>query len=208
MASLSDLRPKVMVNAPGCPLPLVDDAILDAVIDFCNRSRAYRYTPAQITVVAGTADYTPTIPAGTVIASLISAELDDEPIDIALPGNIPASWATEQGSPTAAVRPSKTQVGLRKVPDVAGTLDVVLALRPALTGTSYPDELHDLYREQIAAGALARLYVMPNKPWSAPDLVNDARANFDAGISAAEYQADRGSANAPARTALSLIGGR
>ena len=65
----------------------------------------------------------------------------------------------------------------------------------------------EAYREQIAAGALARLYAMPKKDWSAPDLVKFNEDKFEDGIKAAEYRADRGSANAPARTTLSLIGG-
>jgi hypothetical protein len=189
-------------------LAIVDDAILDAVIDFCNRSRAYRFTPAEITVVASTANYTvPGLPAETEVAWLLAAEYDDRPIDTPDTGSIPQSWATEEGEVTAAVMYSATQIGLRKVPDEASTLNVRLALRPTLSATAFPDEFNTLYREQIAAGALARLYAMPKKEWSAPDLVALNEDKFEGGIKAAEYRADRGSANAPARTTLSLIGG-
>jgi hypothetical protein len=208
MAALTALRPKVQPHVSGCPLPVIDDAILDAVIDFCNRSRAYRFTPAEITVVASTANYTVSgLPTGTEIAWLLAAEYDDLPIDTPDTGSIPQSWATEEGEVTAAVMYSATQIGLRKVPDEAQTLNVRLALRPSLAATTFPDEFNALYREQIAAGALARLYAMPKQPWSAPELVADCRNQFDDCILAAEFRADRGSAAAPARTTLSLIGG-
>lgn len=209
MAALTALRPKVQPHVPGCPLPMIDDAILDAVIDFCNRSRAYRFTPAEITVVASTANYTVSdLPSNTEIAWLLAAEYDDQPIDTPDTGSIPQSWATEEGEVTAAVVHSVTQIGLRKVPDEASTLNVRLALRPTLSATTFPDEFNTLFREQIAAGALARLYAMPKNPWTATELVEDCRNQFDQAILDASYRADRGSAAAPARTVLNLIGGR
>lgn len=209
MAALTALRPEVLPHVSGCPLPVVDDAILKAVIDFCNRSKAYRFSPALITVVASTANYAVAdLPTNTVIAWLLAAELDDVPLDLPDAGSVPQYWATETGAPSAAIVTDETHVGLRMVPDEAGSLAVRLALRPALTATAYPDEFHNLYQEKIAAGALAKLYAQPNKPWSNPGLVADCRDRFDSCILDAEFRADRGSANAPARTTLNLIGGR
>lgn len=209
MAALTALRPDVLPHVPGCPMPMVDDAILKAVIDFCNRSRAYRFSPADIAVVASTADYTVSdLPATTAIAWLLAAELDDVPLDLLDPGSVPQSWATEEGAASAAIVASETAIGLRQVPDETGTLRVRLALRPSLTATTYPDEFHNLYQEAIAAGALAKLFAQPNKPWSAPGLVTDCRNKFDSAINAAEYRADHGSASSPVRTTLHLIGGR
>lgn len=209
MVALTALRPKVQPHVIGCPLPMIDDAILQTVIEFCNRSRAYRFTPAQITVVASTANYAVSdLPTNMAIAWLLAAELDEVPISTPDPGSVPVLWETEEGSPSAVVRYSDTQVGLRKVPDEAGTLDLRLALRPSQSATAYPDEFHSLYQDQIAAGVLAKLYAQPRKEWSTPDLVNDCRNQFEQAIYAAEYRADRGSAAAPARTALNFIGGR
>ena len=209
MAALTALRQLVQPHVQGCPLPMVDDAILQAVIDFCNRSRAYRFRPGDITAVAGTADYAVSdLPEGTEIAWLLAAELDDIPLDILDPASVPLSWETEESISTAAVVVSETEIGLRPVPDAADTLRIRLALRPSANATTYPDALHILYKKQIAAGALAELYGQPNKPWTALELVADARNRFDSGVSDAEYRADRGSSNAPMRTTLCLVGGR
>lgn len=188
---------------------MVDDAILDAVVDFCNRSRAYRFSPDEIDVVASTATYAVSdLPDDTEIAWLLAAELDDIPIDTPDPGSVPQSYATEEGTPSMAVVVSATEIGLRKVPSESGGLRVRLALRPTLSATTFLDEFNVLYREQIAAGALARLYAMPKKPWTAAELVDDCRDQFDRAILDASSRADRGSAAAPARTSLCLIGGR
>lgn len=211
MAALTALRPEVLTYLPGVPVALADDAILKAVIEFCNRSRAYRFTPAQIAVVASTANYTISdLPTGTAIAWLLKAEMDgiEESLSLSDGASLPLSYATETGTPDFAIVYSSTQIGLRKVPDASGTLDVSLALRPSLTATIYPDDLHNLYQDRIAAGALAKLYATPKKPWSEPNLVLDCRNRFEEGIRMAEYRADRGSSNAPARSTLCLIGGR
>lgn len=209
MAALTALRKKVQPHVLGCPQVMIDDEILQTVIEFFNRSRAYRFTPAQIAVVASTANYTVSdLPAETEIAWLLAAELDEVPINTPDPSSIPVLWETDTGSPSAVVRYSDTQVGLRKVPDEAGTLDLRLALRPSQAATTYPDEFHNIYQDQIAAGVLAKLYAQPRKEWSTPDLVKDCRDQFERAIYAAEYRADRGGAAAPARTALNLIGGR
>lgn len=209
MTALTDLRAEVVPHVPGCPLPMVDAAILKAVIDFCIRSRAYRFNPAAITTVAGTADYTiADLPTGYEIAWLLSAELDDVPLQIAASGVLPLGWETETGAPSYALRKSATQIGLRVVPDSAGSLLVRLALRPSAAATTYPDELHALYQEGIAAGALARIWAQPKQAWTNMEMVSDARSRFEDAIASAEYRADRGFANAPARTALNLIGGR
>lgn len=209
MAALTDLRPRVQPHVPGCPLPMIDAAIIDALIDFCNRSRAYRFSPAEIDVVASTAIYAVSdLPAETEIAWLLAAELDDIPIDTPDTGSVPQSYATEEGTPSMAVVVSATEIALRKVPSEAGGLRVRLALRPTLTAITFPDEFNALFREQIAAGALARLYAMPKKPWTATELVEDSRNQFDQAILDASYRADRGSAASPARVSLNLIGGR
>jgi hypothetical protein len=209
MAALIALRPEVMPHAPGCPLAMIDDAILKAVIEFCNRSRAYRFMPADIDAVADTADYAVSdLPEGTVIAWLLSATLDDDPLDLPDAGSVPLEYATETGTPTMAIIASETEIGLRKVPDADATLKVRLALRPSLDAGTYPDEFHNLYQTKIAAGALAKLWAQPGKPWSQPGLVEDARSQFESGIYEAEYRADRGSSASSARTVLNLIGGR
>jgi hypothetical protein len=210
MANLSDLRQDVLPSVNDCPNIMADYAILKAVINFCNQSKAYRFSPDTIPIVSGTANYdiSGLLPEGTEIASLLAAELDGAPLDIPDSGSVPQYWATELGSPSAAIVHGQTAIGLRKVPDVPGLLAVRLALRPSLSATTYPDEFHSLYRERIAAGALSSLYAQPNKPWSNAKLVADSRSMFEACILDAEFRADRGSANAPGRTSLCLIGGR
>lgn len=209
MSAFTALHSEIIPHVPGCPIPIVNDAILKAIIDFCNRSKAYRFSPAAITTVSGTPDYdVDDLPSGTAISWLLSAELDGSPLDLPASGSIPQSWSTETGSSSAAVVVGEVSIGLRKIPDESRSLSVRLALRPSMTATTFPDEFNNLYQERLAAGALARLYAQPNQKWSNPLLVSDCRDRFESCIADAEFRADRGSSNAPSRTALNLVGGR
>lgn len=208
MALLTALRPDITPNVTGCPDIMIDDAILKTVIDFCNRSRAYRSVQDGIGVEAGISEYSPALPANTAIAWLISASLDDVPLWISDEGGA-KMVDSGSGVTKTAVLISDTALELVDVPLASGTLKVVVALRPTIYADSYPDYLHAIYQEPIAAGVLAKLWGMPNKPWSASaDLVIDARNRYERGIMDAAYQADRGQGNTRARIGLSLIGGR
>lgn len=209
MAALSLIEPQVAVSVPGCPSPVIAVAILRTAVDFCNRSKAYRYTPdTDISIVANAAIYDVDLPMRTEIAWLLAAELDGSPLAIRSVGAILQAWTTETGVTTDAVRYSATEVALRKVPDAAGSLRVTVALRPALTASEWPDEMHSLYQEVIAAGALARLFAQPNTNWFDMNMAAYSRSIYESGVTDAEYRADRCSSAATARTALSLIGGR
>ena len=208
MAKLTDLRPEVLPHVSGCPAVMVDDAILKTVIDFCNRSRAYRFSPDAIAVSSGVADYDPDLPNDSAIAWLLAATLDGSDLDVAQIGSALLIDDGSVGTPSKAIVVSDAEIGLRSAPSASGTLKLSLALRPSKTARTYPDELHVLYQEHIAAGVLAKLWSQPNQPWSSAGMVQDARERYESGISLAEYRADRSSSSTPPRTALSLIGGR
>ena len=66
--------------------------------------------------------------------------------------------------------------------------ETTLAEPPAITDTALPDELLG-FTEGIAHGVKARLFAMPNKPWSNPALVdfhqhkfNNAKADAKAAV--------------------------
>lgn len=208
MALLAALHPEIMPHVNGCPTIMIDDAILKTVIDFCNRSRAYRFVPDDIETVSGVAGYEPDLPTSTAITWLISASLNDVPLGIS---DVGSAKMVDSGSgiTKTAVLISDTEIELVDTPLSSETLKLNIALRPTLSAKHYPDHIHAIYQEHIAAGVLAKLCGQPNKPWSAStDFVVDARNRYESGIIDAAYQADRGRGNMPARTNLSLIGGR
>lgn len=208
MTALSAFNQDVCPHVPECPLPVVEDAILMAVIDFCNRSRAYQYIPEDIPVIAGVGDYDVDLPSRYEIAWLLDAELDGAELATSDQGSIPMAWASQQGAVSSAIVIDPVTVGLRKTPASAGTLRLNLALRPSLGATNFPNELYALYRKHIASGALALIFAQPKKSWSDLDLAAYHHNRFEDAVLDAAYRADRGCANSQKRTSLCLISGR
>lgn len=206
MSKLTDLRSEIEPHVPGCPEIMVDDAILKVVVDFCVRSRAWRYVPETVRTSPGTEEYEPDLPGGTAIAWLLSAAFNGSALNVTTKGDIPA--VGRSGQPTAAYVFSDAEIGLRNIPNRAGDLEMHLALRPTPRAKEWPDDLHVLYGDHIANGVLARLWAQPRHPWAAVELVPDARIRYEAGLSDAEYRAGRGNSSAPPTTAMLLIGGR
>lgn len=61
-------------------------------------------------------------------------------------------------------------------------LDVTVALIPSFTATALPRQVTDLYYNAIIDGYLSRVYLQPNKPYSAPLLANEHRKKFVSAI--------------------------
>ncbi len=57
-------------------------------------------------------------------------------------------------------------------------LDITVALQPLPTGTALPDEAKSKFHDALVNGYLARVYMHPNKPYSAPALAGQMRASF------------------------------
>lgn len=57
-------------------------------------------------------------------------------------------------------------------------LNITVALIPSLTATVLPDQVTTKFYDAIINGYLARVYLHPNKPYSAPALAGQHRHNF------------------------------
>lgn len=61
---------------------------------------------------------------------------------------------------------------------VAGGLEIDVALTPKLDATVFPRQITTKFYDAIIEGFLARVYMHPNKPYSAPALAGVQRQNF------------------------------
>ena len=58
------------------------------------------------------------------------------------------------------------------------SINLICAVKPRHDASEVPDILVDDYKEVIADGALARLFMMVDKPWSQPSMSQFYRAKF------------------------------
>jgi len=184
--------------------PVTENAIKRTVIEFCAGSWIWRHLPDPLDVVAGESAYDLEPPPGADVASVIAAELDGVPLaakDVAWLNKEIPRWRTVAARPKYFTQVDTEQVILAALPDanITAGMTLTLALQPSQSATSFPKWIFNQYLYVLAEGALAKLMMMPNKPWT--DIQNgaDRRTKFEAGIANARASAVSALGSAPQR---------
>lgn len=180
--NIADFLPYVYAEAEGCPEVAALNVLRLSVREFCDASKAWRHVADPIYMYAGYNEFDIDVPLGAELAmkGIIEAEYSGAAVDIRTSEDLPANWRTETGSGITAIVPTRRTVLVYPTPTANDPLplNLVVALRPALDATTCSDTLAD-WTEGITAGALARLKLMPNKPWTDREAVADLRTQFD-----------------------------
>lgn len=191
----SELLDEVLPNLAADPSnPVTENAIKRAVIEFCASSWVWKHLPDAIDVVAGESTYDIELPAGVDVSTVVSVELDGvplEPKDLAWLNKEIPRWRTVAARSKYFTQVDSEQLILAPLPDVniTGGATMTLALQPSQATKSFPKWIFNQHIYVLADGAIAKLMLMPNKPWT--DLANgqDRRARFEAGIAHARASA-------------------
>lgn len=201
MSSLDDFLHKVRPLAPGVADPVAYDAIRSAAIEFCERTRLWRYEDSYpVTADDGGDIFTP---SGAVLHDIEAIAHDGRKLrpiaSVDLDEKVPR-WRTEpvQGLPEWYTQIEQNQI--RIVPPLAGDLYVCLRLKPDQTTTELPEFLAREYREVIGWGALGRLLMIPGQSYSNPDMAQYYKSLFDQKIDRLSTKGATGQQNAPKRT--------
>ena len=169
MAALADFERFVVPFVEGAPAPAVDDAIVDAAVEFCTRTRLLRVFLDPVTLVPGTAEYELDAPEGdTQIVDVVAAWLPEGRLTSKtrpeLEEIFPDGWAWRQVGSTAEVRHFFCRLPgiIQLVPSVTvkapRALRLEVAYAPKRNAQQLPDVLLDRYAEHLGNGALARLH--------------------------------------------------
>lgn len=186
--------------------PLVLHAIKRAVIEFCAGSWVWRVFPDPATMVVGQAEYDLDLPAGTDCTTLFDVLVDTVPLknrtttwlDRTIPG-----WRTTPADPKYFTQLDTDRLLLAPVPDrtLEDAITMTLVLQPSQTATGFPRWIASQFFYGIADGAIARLLLMPNRPWSDPLQGAERLANFNATVAGARHTGAAALARAPVRVA-------
>jgi hypothetical protein len=204
MPALTAFLPYVLPHTAGASEPLATQMIRSACIEFCAKSTLVQEVATQ-NVAAGVSEYDVDLPTGMVLVKVLGvmhngtwlAPVSTESIrDSAVLVNGEGSASFTTSTPTVYFQrtPTASSVQLYPVPDVALAkgLTIRAAFSPARTATSVPDVLFDDWADEIGAGAVARLLMLPCQPISNPSLAGSFLRMFDAGVSQASVIARSG----------------
>lgn len=203
MSTFDTFMTHVRPWAPGVSDPAAHKAIRLAAIEFCERTKLWKWEDTfDVTLedcIGGI--FTP---AGSVIHDVETVIYGTKELlpratrdlDRLVPG-----WRTnETGGGIPAYYTQIDQGTLKLVPAAAGTVTLVIRLKPEQEATDLPDFLGNEYREVIAWGALARLLTVPGQSYSAPDLAAYYDSKFSAKLDTLSTKGTTGQQNAPKRS--------
>lgn len=173
--ALSKFVPKVAIEVPMCPRPVIIEAIRQACIQFCELSNAWKEWLDPISVNTTERAIEVEHPDGARIIKVLAAKFDDEDIDFILPSKANADypgWDVDlSGTPEAVFLRTRDEARLCPHPDAAGELVLECTLRPTEEAISIADFIWFDHAQTIAAGAKAYLMAQVGQPWT-----NQARA--------------------------------
>lgn len=196
--ALSAFTQYIMPEVPGCPEPLIDDAVRRAAIEFCSRTRVIRERIAFNTVAAQ--DYVTLAPVGGNVGRVYRVMIGDTILEPTRREDFDEDGDT--GQPLEYYIEQPNTLRLYPVPDAVYATVAHVAVTPNRDAATLDDVLFTIWRDEIAAGACAILKMMPGKPWHNMDGAALSANLFSAAIDRAAHQRAKGGGTAQLRSRL------
>lgn len=205
MKPIDDLLPLILPRAPGCPEPIALDAIRQAAIEFCERTKLWRDTDQFYADEFGDI----MAPAQSVIHHIEEARFDGhrlEPIAVQeLNARYPDyDWKTQTGDQPKFVTQLHPDT-VKIVPAWTGYLELTLLLKPSNDAQEIPNFIIDQYARTIADGALAEILMIPGAPYTNPQGGAMYSQRFQQRLDALQAMSIKGQQRAPIRTTPSYF---
>lgn len=184
MATWTAFHPWIKPLVPGCPDPMIDRAVCDAAIEFCEMTQAFVERGAFATRV-GRSVYEVVSEEGSpgMVLGVTLADRSLSPVYIdALVNAYGERWKDHTGQPQFYLADSEDTLRVYPTPDRIESGHITLAVRPERGATAWDDRLYERYAETIAEGALARLLNQYATPWAEPSAAMQRRQRFQQGI--------------------------
>lgn len=204
MAQLDDFSKYVVPYAKGTPVPTVRDAVRQAIVELCMRSRVWRHELTGIAV--GTTELSVPVPTDTQLYEFESVRFDGDRLCPTLYSTLDdmwPDWRTDTGQPKYFTQ--RIPGLIMTVPKQAGTLDMTIFLRPSEQALTVPDFFLLNYAKIISYGALGKILAIPGQPFSNPDLAAFNINQFEMQLDMLSSASERGQQAAYRKTRSSFF---
>lgn len=173
MKAWSTWFPDLAPLLPGCPNPMLVHELRRAAQAFFSNTKAWRVEQLAKPVAAGTESVVvrPDSPDMELV-EIDGAWYEGRRIDPTTPEVLDAQhvqgWQGHTGTPDRFLCLEPGQLRLYPIPlgDSIVGLKLRLVVSPSDASAGLPDDIGLRYRDEIKAGALSRLMLMPKKPWT------------------------------------------
>ena len=205
MKPIDDFLPLILPRAPGCPEPIAFDAIRQAAIEFCERTRIWRDTDQFMADEFGDIF----APAQSVIHQIEDARFEGHrltPVSVQdLNERYPGyDWTTQSGDQPkyiTQIHPNTVKI----VPAWEGMITMTILLKPSNDAQELPDFIFDQYARTIADGALAEILMIPGQPYTNPQGGAMYSQRFQQRLDSIQVQWLKGQQRAPIHTKTSFF---
>mgnify|MGYP006417567109 FL=1 len=149
MTTLATYYPFIVPDLPKCPEIAIDIELIRVANEYCNDGWVYRHE-AEVSISVGDQEKEVSLPDGTQLVGIVTAEVNDsEFLDISVTGD---------------------SILLDNVATLDFDIELVLAVKPALTATTLPDFLLRDHLDAIVTGVKRRLFLSPGISWTNAEL--------------------------------------
>lgn len=179
MREIEELLPQVIPYAPGCADPTAIQHIRDAAVRFCERTRCWRHIDTFKT--NNSHHQIMAVPSGAVLFEIEWAKFDDRELEAKIPDV--DTWHHQDQAyayPRYITQVNPSCVSIE--PHAEGELMISLFLKPSQETDMLPDFLVSHMARNIADGALATLLLLPNQPFTNPQMAMAFEAKFQASL--------------------------
>lgn len=177
MRDIEDLLPHVLPYAPGCAEPTAVQHLRDAAVRLCERTRCWRYIDSYET--RGDEHEIICVPNDASLFEIEWARFNDT---IELEPKIPEAdtWHRDLGAtqPRYITQVSPTCVSLE--PHAVGKLEISVFVKPDQTANQLPSFMFSQFARALGDGALATLLLLPNQPFTNPQMALVFENKFNA----------------------------
>ncbi len=217
MIEIEEFIPRVQVEAPAAPEPLIERAIRQAAIRFCERTRLWRDHDTIGT--DGEDAETIAVPSESVLYEVAACAIappflhdasTPPPLHNAIPltpismDDLSARWPNWRIMPIGGFGARHYVCphfgSIQAIPRSSGTLIVEFILKPISEAQLLPDFLHRFYADDIAAGAAGIVLATPGKEFANPGLAMAMTKKFESRLGALSNMGERGQQRAISRT--------
>lgn len=204
MIDFDVFMPLIRPRAQGVPDPIAVNAIRQAAIEFCIRTKLWRSTD---TFYATNIDDI-VVPNESELIEVTDARFDGvalEPISFdEMNRRFPSiDWQNMTGDNPQYF--TQIDIGTIKfVPTCEGYVELSLLLKPSYTAKQLPDFLVQ-HKQTIADGALAEILTIPNQTYTNADLAMFHSGRFNAQLDRLSSMGINGQIRAPIRSKSSFF---
>lgn len=203
MATYEKFFPNILPEVPGAAETIVENAVRNAVIEFCEKGLILQRDHDPITLVEGVVDYDLEPPTGYLCVKVMKAWLENNPLDPLAPdfvreaavyNRLFTSYQKANSTPRAYLQKDERTISVWSPPEkrYPNGLTLRVALKPTRSSSEVEDVIFEDYAEVIASGALSRLMMSAGKPYTNVEMAAVHKGLFQQGINMARQRATHG----------------